>query len=133
MGDENLLFRAISNVLSNAVKYTPKGGTIEMRTEVVEQAGSPINRKALLIQVSNTGPGIPPEELPLIFDKFRRSPNHTGIEGSGIGSYVLRYVVEAHGGKVIATSNPNELTTFSVYLPVDTNLFVAGGLAAVNA
>lgn len=133
MGDENLLFRAISNVLSNAVKYTPKGGNINMRTEVVSHEASPINRKALLIEVSNTGPGIPPEDLPLIFDKYRRSPNHTGIEGSGIGSYVLRYVIEAHGGKVIAASNPNELTTFSVYLPLDANLFVAGGLAAVNA
>jgi signal transduction histidine kinase len=133
MGDENLLFRAISNVLSNAVKYTPRSGLIRLKTDVVEALDSPIGKRSLLITVSNTGPGIPPEELPQIFDKYRRSQAHTGIEGSGIGSYVLRYVVEAHGGKVTVSSVPNELTTFCVYLPLEPNLFAPGGTAAANA
>lgn len=117
-GDENLLFRAVSNVLSNACKFTPKDGRISLSTSVVSPEYSPLGAESVLIQVSNTGPGIHKEDLPEIFDKYRRSRAYEGIEGSGIGSYVLRYVVEAHGGKVVADSVPNSLTTFSVYLPV---------------
>ena len=118
MGDENLLFRALSNVLSNAVKFTPRDGTVNLRTAVAESAQTPLERTCVLIEVSNTGPGIAPEDLPRIFEKYHRSRAHRGIEGSGIGSYVLRYVVEAHGGRVLAESVPNELTTFRVFLPI---------------
>lgn len=117
MGDENLLFRAVSNMLSNACKYTPRDGRVRLRTAVIEQDDSPLTISSVLIEVSNTGPGIPKEDLPTIFDKYRRSPIHGGIEGSGIGSYVLRYVVEAHRGRVLVQSEPDALTTFSVYLP----------------
>lgn len=117
-GDENLLFRAVSNVLSNAVKFTPRNGEITLTTAVVEPEASPVGARCVLIEVSNTGPGILPEDLPRIFEKYRRCRNHRGIEGSGIGSYVLRSVVEAHHGRVIAISTPNELTTFSVFLPI---------------
>ncbi len=118
MGDENLLFRAVSNVLSNAVKFTPRDGTVNLRTSVAEVSQTPLGRPCVLIEVSNTGPGIAPEDLPRIFEKYHRSRAHRGIEGSGIGSYVLRYVVEAHGGRVLAESVPNELTTFRVFLPI---------------
>ena len=118
LGDENLLFRALSNVLSNAVKFTPRDGKVNLRTGVAEAAHTPLERPCVVIEVSNTGPGIAPEDLPRIFEKYHRSRGHQGIEGSGIGSYVLRYVVEAHGGRVLAESVPNELTTFRVFLPI---------------
>jgi signal transduction histidine kinase len=118
-GDENLLFRAFGNVLSNACKFTPEGGRILVRTAVLEAGESPIQARAVLLQVSNSGPGIPPEDLGTIFEKYQRSRNHAGVEGSGIGSYVLYRVIEAHGGCVTVESQPNELTTFSLYLPVD--------------
>lgn len=117
MGDENLIFRALSNVLSNATKYTPRGETITLETSALVLEQSPLDGPCVRVRVSNPGPGIPPEDLPHVFEKFRRSRAHRGIEGSGIGSYVLKYIVESHGGKVEVASTPNELTTFSVYLP----------------
>lgn len=118
MGDENLLFRALGNVLSNACKYTPRDGVITLQTAILDRDKSPLGVPSVLLEVTNTGPGIPPEDLPTIFDKYQRSRVHGGVEGSGIGSYVLRYVVEAHGGQVFVHSVPNDLTTFSIYLPV---------------
>ncbi|MGI8908666.1 MAG: response regulator [Candidatus Sumerlaeaceae bacterium] len=118
-GDENLMFRALGNVLSNACKFTPAGGTIRLRTAIVGPDEGPLHARCVLLEVSNTGPGIAPEDLHSIFEKYQRSRTHSAVEGSGIGSYVLRCIVEAHGGCVTATSQPNELTTFSVYLPVD--------------
>lgn len=118
MGDENLLFRAVSNAVSNACKYTPFGGRIAVRTSVSPEARSLLGKESLLIEISNSGPGIPAEDQPTIFDKFRRSRVHRGIEGSGIGLYLMRYVVEAHGGVVRVLSTPNELTTFSIFLPI---------------
>jgi signal transduction histidine kinase len=118
-GDENLLFRAVGNVLSNACKFTPEAGTIRVHTAVLEPTENPLGVRAVLLRVSNTGPGIAAEDLDSIFDKYQRSRNHAGVEGSGIGSYVLHRVVEAHGGCVTVESQPNDLTTFSLYLPVD--------------
>jgi signal transduction histidine kinase len=86
---------------------------------VLDSDASPIRCRTVLFEVSNTGPGIPEDDLDSIFDKYQRSRTHAGVEGSGIGSYVLRRVVEAHGGEVTVQSQPNELTTFSVYLPVE--------------
>ena len=120
-GDESLLYRAMANVFSNACKFTPPEGTITLRTSVLEAARSPLERFSVKIEVSNTGPGIPSEDLDSIFDKFRRSPAHSGVEGTGIGSYVLQRVIEAHGGTVSAASVPNSLTTFSILLPVEAN------------
>ncbi|MBX7246188.1 MAG: response regulator [Candidatus Sumerlaeaceae bacterium] len=118
LGEENLLFRAVSNLLSNAVKFSPRGGKITLQTQVLESDESPLEQRSLLIKVSNTGAGIPEEDLPKIFEKFRRGHSEHGIEGSGIGSYVLKYVVEAHGGMVQVHSVPNALTSFSIFLPV---------------
>jgi two-component system, sensor histidine kinase and response regulator len=116
-GDENLLFRALSNMMSNACKFTQRDGEIHLRTSVVEANASPIGRRSIRIEVSNTGSGIPSEELETVFDKFSRGTAHEGIEGTGIGLYVLRYVIEAHGGCVSVASTPNSLTTFSAFLP----------------
>jgi two-component system, sensor histidine kinase and response regulator len=118
VGDETLLFRAVSNVISNACKFTPQHGEITLRTARCAACESPLEEDCVLIEVSNSGPGILPEDLPRIFEKYRRSRNHRGIEGSGIGSYVLRYIVEAHGGRVMLHSVPNSLTSFRIFLPI---------------
>ena len=121
-GDENLLFRALSNMMSNACKFTPRDGEIHLRTGVVGPEASPIGRRSIRIEVSNTGVGIAAAEIGSVFDKFVRGTAHEGIEGTGIGLYVLRYVIEAHGGRVSVSSVPNSLTTFCAFLPtVETN------------
>ncbi|MCX7000703.1 MAG: response regulator, partial [Candidatus Sumerlaeota bacterium] len=84
-GDENLLFRAIGNVLNNAAKYTPDGGEIEVKTMSISAEDSPLEKPSLGLVVRNTGPGIPPQELPGIFDRFQRACHVGRIEGSGLG------------------------------------------------
>jgi signal transduction histidine kinase len=117
-GDENLLFRAISNIISNAFKFTPAGGFIRIRTLFEPAEKSKLGRDCALIEVSNSGPGIPAEDLPVIFEKYRRSAPQSAIEGSGLGLYIARYVVDAHHGSIEVTSTPNELTTFTIRLPI---------------
>jgi two-component system phosphate regulon sensor histidine kinase PhoR len=118
MGDENLLFRALSNVLNNAVKYTPYDGIIKVRTGIVPGAESPLHADSVKIVVINSGPGIPRNELLGIFDRYKRSQNIKGIEGSGLGLYVLKNIIEAHKGMVTVESIPHSLTTFAIFLPL---------------
>ncbi|HPB30159.1 MAG TPA: response regulator [Candidatus Sumerlaeota bacterium] len=116
--DENLMFRAIGNLVNNAIKYTPEGGHIHIRTRLVPPVSSPLCQPSALVAITNTGPGIPADEIPGIFDRYERSSRVCGIEGSGIGLFVVKSVVNAHGGIVHVESIPDEKTTFSVYLPV---------------
>ncbi|MGC8840625.1 MAG: ATP-binding protein [Candidatus Sumerlaeaceae bacterium] len=118
MADENLLFRAVSNVVGNAYKFTPVGGTITILTRFVPATESPLACDKVLVAVTNTGSGIAPEDLPQIFEKYRRSDAHGGIEGSGLGLYITRNIVELHGGAIEVQSTPNELTTFRLYVPL---------------
>jgi signal transduction histidine kinase len=117
-GDENLLYRAISNIVSNAYKFTPVDGMIRVTTRFIPADESPTKKDGVMIEVTNSGPGIPPEDLPNIFEKFRRSRTHGSIEGSGLGLYIASNVIAAHGGVIQVTSRPNELTTFSVFIPL---------------
>ncbi|MBN1901986.1 response regulator [Candidatus Sumerlaeota bacterium] len=117
-GDENLLFRALGNVLNNAVKYTPDEGIIKVRTGVASAAESPLHAQSLKIVVINSGPGIPRNELMGIFDRYKRTQNIKGIEGSGLGLYVLKNIIEAHKGSVSVESLPDSLTTFTIFLPL---------------
>jgi|GEM_PF-503589 len=118
IGDENLLFRAIGNVLNNSVKYTPDGGNIKVRTSTVSHQDSPLYTDSLKIVVMNSGPGIPRNELSGIFERYKRSRNIKGIEGSGIGLYVLKNIIEAHNGTIMVDSIPDAYTTFTLYIPL---------------
>jgi len=118
LGDENLLFRALGNVLNNAMKYTPDNGSITVHTGEVKAIDSPLHCPSLKITVTNTGPGIPRNELNAIFERYKRSKNIKGIEGSGLGLYVLKHIIEAHKGTVTVDSIPYSFTTFAVYLPL---------------
>lgn len=117
IGDENLLFRAFGNVLNNALKYTPDEGIIKVRTGVVSPRESPLHAPSLKIVVINSGPGISRSELSGIFERYKRSKNIKGIEGSGLGLYVLKNIIEAHNGTVTVESIPHSLTTFTIFLP----------------
>jgi len=124
LGDENLLFRALGNVLNNAMKYTPDGGSITVLTGAVKAIDSPLHCPSLKITVTNTGPGIPRNELDAIFERYKRSKTIKGIEGIGLGLYVLKHIIEAHKGTVTVDSIPNSHTTFAVYLPLAGTLYI---------
>jgi two-component system sensor histidine kinase MprB len=94
-GDAHRLERAISNLLDNAGKWSPAGGTVEVRVADHE------------LTVRDHGPGIAPEDLPHVFDRFWRAPTARGLPGSGLGLAIVRQVVEAHGATVTAELPPD--------------------------
>jgi signal transduction histidine kinase len=117
MGDETLLYRALSNVVSNACKYANRGGRVAFAHDVIPAELSPLGVESVLVRAANTGPGIAPEDLPTILERYTRSRLSGTIEGTGLGSYVLKTVIEAHRGTVKVDSTPDVLTTFSIYIP----------------
>lgn len=112
-GDEGLLTRVFVNLLGNAVKFTPVGGTV---TITVEPDG-----ELLAISVSDTGVGIPLAEQNRIFERFYRAPQETNdpiARGSGLGLAIVKAIVTQHGGDVTLTSKPGHGATFTVRLPL---------------
>jgi len=101
--------RVISNLLDNAIKYTPRGGavTVAIHSEPGEVA----------ISVRDNGPGLPPEELPRIFERYRRRAAASGVPGSGLGLFIVDAIVKAHGGRVEIESRLGHGTTISVHVP----------------
>ncbi len=117
--DEGLLFRAVGNLLSNACKFSPEGTEVVLSARTVAAGENPAClTESLEIAVTNEGPGLDPDEIPEIFERFRRGHAQASIEGSGLGAYVVKSIAEAHGGSVGVESVPNGLTTFSICLPL---------------
>ncbi len=108
-GDAGRLHQVAVNLLSNALKFTPNGGNV---TVVVE----PIEALAKLV-VSDTGPGIPADELTHLFERFWRGSGAARSAGSGIGLAIVAELVRAHGGTVTVDSPPGEGASFTVLLP----------------
>jgi len=110
IGDERLLAQLVDNFLSNAVKFTPQGGTVTVTLS--ERSG------AALIEVRDTGVGIPPDETGKVFDRFYRASTAATISGTGLGLAIVKSIAEAHGGSVGVTSELGVGTTFHVSLPL---------------
>ena len=109
--DGDAITQVIYNLLDNAIKFCPVGGSLAL---VLEQDG----QKARL-RVRNTGQTIPAEELPLLFDRFHKADKARSAdrEGWGLGLYIAKTIVGAHGGEIWATSE-NGVTEFCFTLPV---------------
>ena len=110
-GDRDLLFLAVYNLLVNALKFTRPGDTIEVRA--IEDG------QGVTVEVADTGPGIPEEELPHIFEELYRGQRARGTSGSGLGLALVRTIVERHGGRVTVRSREREGTVFTLHLPQD--------------
>ena len=108
--DPERIREVLSNLLANALRYTPRGGVISI--EAVEQVLE--EKKSIQVLVQDNGPGIPAEDLPHVFDRFYRSSDSGGM---GLGLAIARYLVEAHGGTIRAESQPGKGTTISFALP----------------
>ena len=113
-GDWAKLRELFLNLLDNAIRYSPDGGTISITLRSVSGMA--------LIAVTDTGIGIPEDEIPHIFDRFYRvDPARSRAGGgAGLGLAICSYIAEAHGGRIEATSEPGKGSTFSVWLPVIT-------------
>lgn len=110
LGDEAQLDRVFWNLIGNAIKFTPAGGKIT--------ATSRRDDGHVRVSIQDTGRGIPKEELPLLFSQFRRLKSSAGIEGTGLGLFIVKTIVEAHKGTVQAESEGGQGSTFIVRLPI---------------
>jgi signal transduction histidine kinase len=119
--DRQKIDQVVKNFLTNAVKHTPQEGTVVIRVRkiamVLEEGQQPSD--FVMVSVFNSGPGIPKEELPLIFDRYR---NVTGAKDenkmTSLGLIICQRIIEAHNGKIWVESEPNKGATFSFALPI---------------
>lgn len=112
MGDEDRLTQVLSNLVSNAIKYSPNGGLIRISGRV--KAGQ------VIICVSDQGPGIAYNDIPYVFDRFYRSNDASRkTKGAGLGLYLARAVIEAHGGRIWVNPKPGDGATICFSLPSD--------------
>ncbi|WP_332983414.1 PAS domain S-box protein [Microcoleus sp. A003_D6] len=118
-GDARRLQQVVSNLLTNAVKFTPSGGTVELRLSALA-VGNSSSPNYVQITVSDTGKGISAEFLPYVFDRFRQADGSItrADSGLGLGLAIVRHLVELHGGTVTAESpGKDKGATFTVKLP----------------
>jgi signal transduction histidine kinase len=113
IGDRDRLKQLLLNLVVNALQYTQAGGRVLLSLRVVDDF--------VHITISDNGPGIPPEELPHIFDRFYRvekSRSRSALGGSGLGLSIAQWIAQSHDGRIEVASEPGKGTTFSVWLPL---------------
>lgn len=122
--DEDRMSEVLGNLLSNAFKFTPRGGRVELSAEA--------DNNDIVIEVSDTGAGIPPEQLPRIFQKFYQADNqaNASAKGTGLGLAIAKEIVEAHGGSITAKSKAGHGATFRIILPVASDVRRSGQFPA---
>ena len=112
VGDEAKLRQALSNLLGNAIKFTPSGGAIQITAKKDD--------KAMVVEVADTGMGIIPEDLPHVFERFYQADSSStrGFGGAGLGLAICKEIVEAHGGRIEVESEIGKGSVFRVVLPL---------------
>ena len=112
VADRDMLYQTVLNLMSNAVKYTPEGGSITVLTDVDEA------KKKVMARISDTGVGIPPKDLPFVFDKFYRvEANNRMAKGTGLGLSLVKHIIETvHHGRIFVESTQGKGSTFGFEL-----------------
>ncbi len=112
VGDKGRLAQVLDNLVSNALKFTPEGGSVEVSTR--------LNGDHVAIEVSDTGIGIPVADQPRLFERFFRSSvaDDQAIPGTGLGLAIVKAIVDAHKGTIVIDSKEGRGTTFRVDLPL---------------
>ncbi len=109
--DMSKIERVVTNLISNALKYTPRDGQVKVVTG--------INGRYAYVSVNDTGYGIPPDELPYIFDRYSRVRGHQHLAvGTGLGLAIVKSLVDAHDGEIVVDSEVNAGSTFTLKLPL---------------
>jgi signal transduction histidine kinase/HAMP domain-containing protein len=127
IGDRDRLAQVLDNLISNALKFTPAGGRITVGLEARDGRAR--------LTVTDTGIGIPPDELPRLFDRFFRASNATAraVPGAGLGLTIVRAIVEGHGGTVRIDRTSEQGTTFAVLLPLNAAALASRPATAYSA
>lgn len=109
--DRHHMERVLNNLLTNAIKYTPQNGTVAIKLSTDESQ--------LHVQVQDSGYGIPPEEIPFVFDRFHRVASHQKLAaGTGLGLAITKALVEAHEGTIEVASHKEQGSCFTAHLPI---------------
>jgi signal transduction histidine kinase len=111
VADESQLQRVVANLLGNAIKYTPRGGSITISTGR--------EKSNVAVAFKDTGRGIPADEIPHLFEKYRRVREQKRTEGTGLGLFIAKTIVDAHGGDIRVQSTPGVGSTFTILLPAN--------------
>jgi signal transduction histidine kinase len=122
--DHDRILQVLANLIANAIKFTPRGGRIRVRAELVA--------KDIEVSVSDTGPGIPEDQRAAVFERFWQAST-TGRKGLGLGLYIAKSLVEAHGGKIWFESQVGEGSTFHFTLPLASGAEQRPATSASNA
>jgi len=138
VGDKNLLAfldksklqKIINNLLSNALKFTPRGGDVELSLYKVSPGND--SKSKIAIQVSDTGCGIPENDLSHIFDRFYQCKQNNQSTGSGIGLHLIKEFVQMHNGSVDVESRLGQGSTFTVEIPANLQSIEEKGLSTVR-
>ena len=109
VGDAKLLFQVFSNLLSNAIKYSPDGGVIAVDAAMATDE--------VVVAIADHGIGIPAADLDRLFERYHRGSNVSGIVGTGVGLYLVKMVVDMHGGAVTVESKEGDGARFTIRLP----------------
>lgn len=120
MADQSQMHRALSNLVSNAIKFTPPGGSIT----VTSRNG----KDNVSLQVKDTGPGIAEEDLSSLFSEYKRLKSAGNTMGTGLGLFIVKTIVEAHGGVVEVKSEEGLGTTFTISVPTDKHSWKASAI-----
>jgi signal transduction histidine kinase len=122
--DDGRVLQVIANLVGNAVKFTPAPGTVHLSADV--------GGGECLISVRDTGPGIPPDQLPHLFGSFWQARD-ADRRGLGLGLAIAQGIVQAHGGRIWAESEPGRGTTFTFSLPLRAELPPPGRMTPITA
>lgn len=122
LGDAQRLEQVLANLLTNAVKYSPAGTEVRVTARV--------DGECALVQVCDQGPGVPPDEIEAVFERFYRSPEATrrGVAGTGLGLTISRGIVQAHGGQIWVDNRPVCGAVFSFTIPLAYGAEMEAGL-----
>ena len=109
--DEGLLGQVLYNLIDNAVKFTENGGYIDVRTEQ--------SNDLTTVTIRNSGKGVPADEIERIFERFYKVDKSRGLDtkSTGLGLYIVKSIVEMHGGTIEASSEPDKYTQFRFTIP----------------
>jgi two-component system phosphate regulon sensor histidine kinase PhoR len=118
LADQERIERLMVNLLHNAIKFTPSGGMIRLSAEIHSEN----NNQFILFTLSDTGIGIPEEDLSRIFERFYKSDRARASGGSGLGLSIAQHIVQIHDGRIWAESIEGKGSSFHFILPLSSNL-----------
>jgi two-component system phosphate regulon sensor histidine kinase PhoR len=125
--DPQRLGQVVSNLIGNALKFTPEGGHVKVSLRPTDEGAD--------LSISDDGVGIPPAELPYVFERFYRGAwaNESRAAGSGLGLSIVRSIVDMHNGRVEITSTPGKGTEVTISLPRDMSVSSPPAVRAATA